>query len=81
MVEVPAVAVEIAELVAVTLGAGAAAAGGVVLERFGLSAVTGGDLALGAWGIAMGLLALYVGVVALGYEQALPRLRRLADGE
>jgi hypothetical protein len=27
----------------------------------------------------MGLVALYVGVVALGYEQALPRLRALAD--
>ena len=81
MVEVPAVAVEIAELVAVTLGAGAAAAGGVVLEQFGLSAVTAGDLVLGAWGIAMGLLALYVGVVGLGYEQVLPRLRRLATAE
>jgi hypothetical protein len=29
----------------------------------------------------MGLLALYVGLVGLGYEQALPRLRRLASGE
>jgi len=81
MVEVPAVAVELVELLAVTLGAGAAAAVGVVLERFGLSAVSGGELVLGAWAAGMGLLALYVGVVALGYEQALPRLRRLASGE
>jgi hypothetical protein len=29
----------------------------------------------------MGLLALYVGVVALGYEQALPRIQRIAAGE
>ncbi|RLM72311.1 hypothetical protein [Halorubrum sp. Atlit-26R] len=81
MVEVPAVAVELVELLAVTLGAGAAAAVGVVLERFGLSAVSGGELVLGAWAVGMGLLALYVGVVALGYEQALPRLRQLASGE
>jgi ethanolamine utilization microcompartment shell protein EutS len=81
MVEVPAVAIELIELLAVTAGAGAAAVIGVVLEQFGLSAVTAGDLALGAWAVGMGLLALYVGVVALGYEQALPRIRRLAAGE
>ena len=81
MVEAPAVAVELAELLAVVVGAGAASAVGVVLERFGLSAAAAGDLALAAWAVAMGLLALYVGVVALGYEQALPRLRRLASSE
>ena len=81
MVEIPAGAVELAELLAVTVGAGAAAAIGVVLEQFGLSAVSGGQLVLGAWAVGMGLLALYVGVVGLGYEQALPRLRRLAGAE
>ncbi|WP_128903859.1 hypothetical protein [Halorubrum amylolyticum] len=81
MVDVPAFAVELIELLAVVVGAGAASTIGVVLERFGLTAVTAGDLALGAWAAGMGLLALYVGVVALGYEQALPRLRRLAAGE
>ena len=81
MVDVPAVAVELAELLAVVVGAGAASAIGVLLERFGLSAASTGDLVLGAWAVGMGLLALYVGVVALGYEQALPRLRRLAAGE
>lgn len=81
MVDAPAVAVELAELLAVVVGAGAASAIGIVLERFGLSAASTGDLVLGAWAVGMGLLALYVGVVALGYEQALPRLRRLAAGE
>ena len=80
MVEVPAVAVELVELLVVTVGAGAAAAIGVVLERFGLAAVSGGDLVLGAWAVVMGLIALYVGVVGLGYEQAVPRLRRLTGG-
>ncbi|WP_435074130.1 hypothetical protein [Halorubrum sp. HHNYT27] len=81
MVEVPAVAVELAELLAVVVGAGVASAIGVVLEQFGLSAASAGDLVLGAWAVGMGLLALYIGVVALGYEQALPRLQRLATGE
>ncbi len=81
MVEIPAAAVELAELLAVVVGAGAASAVGIVLERFGLSAASAGDLVLAAWAVGMGLLALYIGVVALGYEQALPRLRRLAAGE
>ena len=81
MVDAPAVAVELAELLAVVVGAGAASAIGIVLERVGLSAASAGDLVLGAWAVGMGLLALYVGIVALGYEQALPRLRRLAAGE
>ncbi|QKY16982.1 hypothetical protein [Halorubrum sp. CBA1229] len=81
MVDAPAVAVELAELLAVVVGAGAASVIGVLLERFGLSAASTGDLVLGAWAVGMGLLALYVGIVALGYEQALPRLRRLAAGE
>jgi len=81
MVDAPAVAVELIELLAVVAGAGAASAVGVALERVGLDAVTGGDLVLGAWAVGMGLLALYVGVVALGYEQAIPRLQRLAAGE
>lgn len=81
MVDVPAVAVEVIELLAIVVGAGAASVVGVLLERFGLSAATGGDLVLGAWAVAMGLLALYVGVVALGYEQVIPRIRRIAGSE
>lgn len=81
MVDVPAIVVELIELLAIVVGAGAASVVGVLLERFGLSAATGGDLVLGAWAVAMGLLALYVGIVALGYEQAVPRLRRIAAGE
>ncbi|GAB7009498.1 hypothetical protein [Halorubrum trueperi] len=81
MVDVPAAAVELIELLAIVVGAGAASVAGVLLERFGLSAATGGDFVLGAWAVAMGLLALYVGIVALGYEQAVPRLRRIAAGE
>jgi len=81
MVEAPAAAVELLELLAVIVGAGVASTVGVFLERFGLEAAVGGDLVLGLWAAGMGLVALYVGVVALGYEQALPRLRRLAASE
>ncbi|WP_418285671.1 hypothetical protein [Halorubrum sp. DTA46] len=81
MVDVPSFAVELIELLAIIAGAGAASAIGIVLERFGFEAAVGGDLMLGLWAAGMGLLALYVGIVALGYEQALPRLRRLAASE
>ncbi|WP_418281943.1 hypothetical protein [Halorubrum sp. DTA98] len=76
-----AFAAELLELVIVVVGAGAASVAGVALERFGFTAVTGGDTVVGAWAVGMGLLALYVGIVALGYEQALPRLRSLSDAE
>jgi hypothetical protein len=81
MVEIPAAAVELAELLAVVVGAGAASAIGIVLEQFGLSAASAGDFVLGAWAVGMGLLALYIGVVGLGYEQALPRIQQLVAGE
>lgn len=70
-----AFAAELLELVLVVIGAGAASVAGIALERFGFTAVTGGDTVVGIWAVSMGLLALYIGVVALGYEQALPRLR------
>ena len=72
---------ELVELLVIVVGAGAVSVAGVALELFGLGAVTGGDLVVGAWAVGMGLIALYVGVVALGYGQALPRLRRLVAGE
>jgi hypothetical protein len=81
MVEARAVAVVRAALHAVVVAAVAASPVCALLARVGLSAASAGDLVLAAWAVGMGLLALYVGVVALGYEQALPRLRRLAAGE
>jgi len=81
MVDVPAVAVELIELLAVVVGAGAASAIGVVLERFGLTAVTAGDLALGAWAVGMGLLALYVGGRCARLRAGAPRIQRIAAGE
>lgn len=81
MVEVPAAAAELVELCAIVVGAAGMTVVGVFLEQFGFEAAVSGDLVLGLWAAGMGLLALYVGVVALGYEQALPRLRRMAGSD
>ncbi|MWV64189.1 hypothetical protein GRS48_05040 [Halorubrum sp. JWXQ-INN 858] len=78
MGKLPAFAVELLELLVLVLGAAAASVVGIALERFGTAAVTGGDVVVGLWAVGMGLVALYVGVVALGYEQVLPRLRALS---
>lgn len=80
MARIPEFAVELLELLALVVGSGVASVIGVALERVGVAGLAGGDLAVGLWAFAMGLVALYVGVVALGYEQVLPRLRALADG-
>ena len=81
MVKLSGFAAELVELLVIVVGAGAVSAAGIALELFGLGAVTAGDLVVGLWALGMGLIALYVGVVALGYGQALPRLRRLVLAE
>lgn len=78
MKNVSAFAVELLELFVLFAGAGAAAVAGVALERIAFSAIVTGDIATGLWALGMGVLALYIGIVALGYEQVLPRLRSVA---
>jgi hypothetical protein len=80
MTRLPEFAVNLVELIALGLGSGVASFIGVELERTGIAGLTGGDLVVGVWALAMGLVALYIGVVALGYEQVLPRVRSLVDG-
>lgn len=79
MENLSAFAAELFELFVLFVGAGVAAVVGVALERVAFSAIATGDLATGLWALGMGVLALYIGVVALGYEQVLPRLRSVAD--
>jgi hypothetical protein len=79
MTRLPESAVDLVELIALGLGSGVASFIGVELERTGIAGLTGGDLVVGVWALAMGLVALYIGVVALGYEQLLPRVRSLVD--
>ena len=75
MVRIPATVVELFELLALLVGSAAVSVIGVALELTGVEAVTGGDLVVGLWALAMGTAALYAGVVARGYEQVLPRAR------
>lgn len=77
MVRIPEFAVELAELLAATVGSGAASFIGVELERAAAAGAANGELVVALWALVMGLVALYVGVVGLGYEQALPRLQAL----
>lgn len=79
MTRLPEFAVDFVELIALGLGSGVASFIGVELERAGIAGLTGGDLVVGVWALAMGLVALYIGVIALGYEQVLPRVRSLVD--
>ena len=78
MKRIPATLAELFELLVLLAGSAAVSALGVMLELTGLEAVAGGELAVGAWALVMGAAALYAGVVALGYEQVLPRVRALA---
>lgn len=80
MARIPEFAVELAELLAIVVGSGAASFIGIELERTAAAGAANGELVMALWALVMGLVALYVGVVALGYEQALPRIQALVDG-
>ena len=70
----------VAELVAVVLfsiGAGVLAVTGVLAELAGVSNLATGHVALGAWELYMGGLALFVGLYLLGYREVVQRVRRL----
>jgi len=52
---------------------------GLLSESAALGQFTGGHVGLGVWYLIMGALALYAGVVLIGRDRLLPRLRaRLA---
>lgn len=81
MSRIPAGAAELIELVAVAIGSGITSTIGVELERVAITGVASGDLVVGLWALAMGLVGLYVGIVRLGYEQGVPRLQSLLAGQ
>lgn len=72
--------VEFAEIVAIAVGTGVLSSIGIYLERLGVAALTAGEVAVGAWLLFMGLLALYIGAYLLGYDTLIPRVRRLLSG-
>lgn len=53
----------------------AATTAGVLVERASVHTLTVGQTTLGLWEMAMGALALFVGLYLLGYREALPRAR------
>lgn len=48
---------------------------GALTERAGLQELQAGHSTIGAWEVAVGLLALYVGLYLVGYGEVWPRLR------
>lgn len=68
------------ELLAYFLAAAVLTVAGVLAELTSLTYVTSGNTVFGIWLAVMGGLALYAGLVALGLEEVLPRVRqRLGD--
>lgn len=67
----------VAELFAVILSAAGAAVftvGGLLTEQDGLRKAIAGELTLGAWEVAFGVIFLVVGVYLIGYREFWPRL-------
>ncbi|MFA9516535.1 hypothetical protein ACERIT_04855 [Halopenitus sp. H-Gu1] len=71
--------IEIIEVLALTLGTGLLSSVGVYLENLGVTAISGGNVKIGAWFLGMGLIALYAGIYLLGYETLVLRVFGRAD--
>lgn len=52
---------------------------GLFAELTSLSYFVGGNVLFGIWLALMGAIALYAGIVALGVEEVLPRLRETLE--
>jgi hypothetical protein len=68
------------ELLAYAVAAIGFTVAGVIAELTSVGYLNAGNLTFAAWLAVMGAVALYAGVVALGIEEVLPRLRS-ADGD
>lgn len=70
----------VAELVAIVVlstGAAVLAVAGVFFEQAGVTNLATGQVALGAWYVYMGSLALFAGAYLLGYREIVPRVQAL----
>lgn len=76
---VPASVVEFVELLGWTIGTGVFSITGFRLEEFAIAAVAAGELAIGAWYLWVGIIALYVGTYLMGYNELLPRIRNRGE--
>lgn len=67
--------VELAVIVGFILISGALVVAGVAIELIAAANLIGGDVYLGLWEGAIGLILLYAGIYAVGYHEVYPRLR------
>lgn len=63
------------ELLAYAVAAVGLTIAGLFAELTGFEYLVGGNVPFAVWLFAMGALALYAGIVALGIGEVLPRLR------
>lgn len=70
----------IVELLVYAIAAAGFTAVGVVAELTSLDYLAAGNVSFAVWLAAMGLIALYAGVVALGVGEVLPRFRKTLGG-
>lgn len=71
---------DIAVLVLAAIASAGFIAAGVFVELIASSHLLGGDLYLGLWEAAFGLILLYAGVWVLGYHEVWSRLVALRTG-
>lgn len=71
--------VPLVELLAYALAAVGLTAVGLFAELTSLGYLSAGNLPFAVWLFVMGALALYAGIVALGFGEVLPRLRETID--
>jgi len=72
--DLPALLVDLVELLLVAAGSVVVSGAGLVMESRAVEALFGGNLPLGAWLLFMGAVALYLGVYLLGYGRFRSRL-------
>lgn len=62
-------------VLASALGAAAFTIGGMITEQDGIQKLMSGQVTLGGWEAAVGLLLLTAGIYLFGYREFWPRLR------
>ncbi|WP_181692950.1 hypothetical protein [Natronomonas sp. LN261] len=70
----------VVELLAYAVAATGFTVAGVFAELTSVDYLAAGNLKFALWLSVMGAVALYAGIVALGVEEVIPRLRETADG-
>lgn len=70
----------VVELFAYAVAAVVLTTAGLFAEMTSIEYLAAGNLTFAAWLVVMGAVALYAGVVALGVEEVVPRLKTAVSG-